>query len=101
MSSGRRDTGQQNRAFPTAPEAIICQKHSTLVGNESTWTRATSQEGLGTKGPFLMWSRLSEALAASAIQRHAQRLRRRVRRLTLNLDPTDDPTHGAQQWSLG
>jgi len=34
------------------------------------------------------------------IQRHAQRLRGRVRRVTLDLDPTDDPTHGAQQLSF-
>src|SRR5271157_734618 len=44
--------------------------------------------------------RLSEALAASVIRRHAQRRRGRVRRVTLDLDPTDDPTHGAQQLSF-
>ena len=44
--------------------------------------------------------RLSEALAASVLRRHAQRLRGRVRRVTLDLDPTDDPTHGAQQLSF-
>jgi Transposase DDE domain group 1 len=44
--------------------------------------------------------RLSEALAACVIQRHAERLRRRVRRVTVDLDPTDDPTHGAQQLSF-
>jgi Transposase DDE domain group 1 len=44
--------------------------------------------------------RLSEALAASVIQRHAQRLRGRGRRVTLDLDPTEDPTHGAQQLSF-
>ncbi|MBZ5629164.1 MAG: transposase, partial [Acidobacteriia bacterium] len=44
--------------------------------------------------------RLSEALAACVIQRHAQRLRHRVRRVTVDLDPTDDPTHGAQQLSF-
>jgi hypothetical protein len=44
--------------------------------------------------------RLSEALAASVIQRHAERLRGRVRRVTIDLDPTDDPTHGAQQLSF-
>jgi len=44
--------------------------------------------------------RLGEALAASVMQRHAQRLRGRVRRVTLDLDPTDDPTHGAQQLSF-
>ena len=40
---------------------------------------------------------ISEALAASVIQRHAQRLRGRAHRVTIDLDPTDDPTHGAQQ----
>ena len=44
--------------------------------------------------------RLSEALAASVLRRHAQRLRGRVRRVTLDLDPTDDATHGAQQLSF-
>jgi hypothetical protein len=31
------------------------------------------------------------------IERHRKRLGRRVRHITLDLDPTDDPTHGAQQ----
>ena len=44
--------------------------------------------------------RLSEVLAASVIQRHAERLRHRVHRVTIDLDPTDDPTHGAQQLSF-
>ena len=44
--------------------------------------------------------RLGEALAASVIQRHAERLRGRARRVTIDLDPTDDPTHGAQQLSF-
>jgi Transposase DDE domain group 1 len=34
------------------------------------------------------------------MQRHAERLRHRIRRVTLDLDPTDDPTHGAQQLSF-
>ena len=44
--------------------------------------------------------RLSEALAASVIQCHAERLRGGVRRVTLDPDLTDDPTHGAQQLSF-
>jgi hypothetical protein len=36
-------------------------------------------------------------LATSVIERHHRRLRGRVRRITIDLDPTDDPTHGAQQ----
>jgi len=37
------------------------------------------------------------ALAASVIARHRQRLHGRARTITIDLDPTDDPTHGAQQ----
>jgi hypothetical protein len=41
--------------------------------------------------------RLGEALAECVIERHRRRLHGRARRITLDLDPTDDPTHGAQQ----
>ena len=44
--------------------------------------------------------RMGEALADSVIERHARRLHGRARRITIDLDPTDDPTHGAQQLSL-
>lgn len=44
--------------------------------------------------------RLGEALADRLIARHAQRLHGRARRVTIDLDPTDDPTHGAQQLSF-
>jgi hypothetical protein len=41
--------------------------------------------------------RMAEALAARVIERHRRRLHGRARRITIDLDPTDDPTHGAQQ----
>src|ERR1700691_1587894 len=44
--------------------------------------------------------RAGEFLAESVIQRHAKRLRHRTYRVTIDLDPTDDPTHGAQQLSF-
>jgi hypothetical protein len=44
--------------------------------------------------------RLGEALALSVVRRHAKRLRHRAYRVTIDLDPTDDPTHGAQQLSF-
>ncbi len=47
-------------------------------------------------GPKQLY-RLGETLAASVIQHHAERLRGRANRVTIDLDPTDDPTHGAQQ----
>jgi Transposase DDE domain group 1 len=43
--------------------------------------------------------RMSEALAASVIKRHRRR-KRKVRRITIDLDPTEDATHGGQQLSF-
>jgi hypothetical protein len=41
--------------------------------------------------------RVGRELAACVIARHQDRLGRRARVITIDLDPTDDPTHGAQQ----
>jgi len=41
--------------------------------------------------------RTGEALADCVIERHRRRLHGRARLITIDLDPTDDPTHGAQQ----
>jgi hypothetical protein len=41
--------------------------------------------------------RLSEALADCVIERHRRRKKRGVQRITIDLDPTEDPTHGGQQ----
>lgn len=50
-------------------------------------------------GPRALY-RLGEALAAIVIERHRRRLRGRARRVTIELDPTDHSTHGAQQLSF-
>src|SRR6266705_781252 len=44
--------------------------------------------------------RMSETLADCVIERHRKRLHGRARRITIDLDPTDDPTHGQQQLSF-
>src|SRR5664280_2516887 len=44
--------------------------------------------------------RMGETLATSVIERHAKRLRGHASRVTIDLDPTNDPTHGAQQMSF-
>ena len=41
--------------------------------------------------------RMGRELATRVIDRHRHRLHGRARRITIDLDPTDDPTHGAQQ----
>jgi len=40
------------------------------------------------------------ALADCVIARHRKRLHGRARRITIDLDPTDDPTHGQQQFTF-
>ena len=42
---------------------------------------------------------MSEALADAVIQRHRRR-KRKVKRITIDLDPTHDATHGGQQLSF-
>ena len=44
--------------------------------------------------------RMTEALADQIIERHRKRLHGRARRITIDMDPTEDPTHGAQQLSF-
>src|SRR5207253_7079407 len=44
--------------------------------------------------------RTGEALADCVIERHRKRLHGRARRITIDLDPTDDPTHGQQQFTF-
>src|SRR5438270_4168754 len=44
--------------------------------------------------------RMTEALADSVIERHRQRLHGRARRITIDMDPTDDPTHGQQEFTF-
>ena len=41
--------------------------------------------------------RMGRELAECVIERHRRRLQGRARRITIDLDPTDDLTHGAQQ----
>ncbi len=43
---------------------------------------------------------LSEALADAVVERHRKRLKGKARRITIDMDPTVDPTHGGQQPTL-
>ena len=65
----------------------------SALASQSTLSRF---ENAVSSGELL---RMSEALAASVIQRHRRR-KRKVRRITIDLDPTIDATHGSQQLSF-
>lgn len=44
--------------------------------------------------------RMADTMADRVIERHRRRLGRRCRRITLDFDPTDDPTHGQQEFTF-
>jgi hypothetical protein len=75
--------------------------HKLLVGRDpkqgedlaSQPTLSRFENSVDRKELFCM----AEALADLVIERHRQRLQGRAHRITIDLDPTDDPTHGAQQ----
>jgi Transposase DDE domain group 1 len=75
--------------------------HKLLLGRDpidgdalaSQPTISRFENGVGPRELYAMGRELAE----SVIERHRQRLRGRVRHITIDLDPTDDPTHGAQQ----
>ena len=75
--------------------------HKLLVGRDpvkgedlaSQPTLSRFENSVGRKELF----RMAEVLANTVIERHRQRLHGRARLITIDLDPTDDPTHGAQQ----
>jgi len=64
------------------------------LGSQPTLSRFENSPS--SKELFLM----AEELADVVIERHARRLGGKVRRITIDMDPTDDPTHGAQQLSF-
>lgn len=78
--------------------------HKLLVGRDpvkgedlaSQPTLSRFENGADRKELF----RMAEALADSVIERHRKRLHGRAKRITIELDPTDDPTHGQQQFSF-
>jgi hypothetical protein len=75
--------------------------HKLLVGRDpidgdplaSQPTISRFENQVGSQALYAM----GRDLAATVIDRHRQRLHGRARRITIDLDPTDDPTHGAQQ----
>jgi hypothetical protein len=59
-------------------------------------TLSRFENGVGARESL----RMAVALADCVIERHRRRLGGRVQRVTIDLDGTDDPTHGQQQGAL-
>ena len=61
------------------------------LGSQPTLSRF--ENSVSSKDLFMMGSELADIV----IEQHAKRLGGKARLITIDLDPTDDPTHGAQQ----
>jgi hypothetical protein len=59
-------------------------------------TLSRFENAVGWQGLYLA----SLALADLVIEHHRARLQGRARRITIDLDPTDDPTHGQQEFTF-
>ena len=78
--------------------------HKLAVGRDPvTGAALASQPTLSrfanTVGPRALY-RMGRTLAATVIAHHRQRLKGRAQRITIDLDPTDDPTHGQQEFTF-
>jgi Transposase DDE domain group 1 len=78
--------------------------HKFLVDRDpltgpSLATQATLSRFENAVGPLEL-VRLGHALAELVVTSHRARLRGRARLITIDLDPTDDPTHGQQQFNF-
>ena len=86
-------------AWPATPFISCFSSGDPVKGRELASSQPTLSRFENAVGGKELYG-MGETLARSVIRRHGKRLRRRVHRVTIDLDPTDDPTHGAQQLSF-
>ena len=81
--------------WPTTRSISCCSTGTRVAGAPlaSQPTISRFENGAGRAALY----RMGRELAACVIERHRRRLQGRARRVTIDLDPTDDLTHGAQQ----
>lgn len=76
------------------PEMELLAGRGPIAGGSLAWQPTLSRLEIAAGQRHL--TRLSEVVADPVIVRHKRR-KKRVRRITIDLDQTDDPTHDAQQ----
>jgi len=94
IACGYEDCNDAERLAEDPMQKLLVDRDPIAGGTlASQSTLSRFENALGPKA--LM--RMGNALADTVIARHRKRLKGRVKRITVELDPTDDPTHGAQQ----
>lgn len=76
-------------------QKLLVEQNPTCAPLSSQPTLSRFENAVGRRDLYQM----AEALVDVVIARHKKRLGSRCRRITLDFDPTDDPTHGQQELS--
>lgn len=97
LACGHPDANDADRLADDPIHKLLLDRdpvHGDRLASQPTLSRF--ENGVGIHELYQM----GLALARSVIKRHRRRLGRGVRRITIDLDPTADPTHGGQQLAL-
>lgn len=97
LACGYADTNDAARLVHDPVHKLVVGKDpESEQGLASQPTLCRFENAIGPKELYLC----AEALAGTVLSRQQRRLKKRVRRVTIDLDATDDPTHGQQQFSF-
>jgi hypothetical protein len=97
LACGYADTNDAARlAHDPVHKLLVGLDPDSPEGLASQPTLCRFENAVGPKELF----RCAEALVDTVLSRQQRRLKKRVRRITIDLDATDDPTHGEQQLSF-
>jgi len=94
LACGYPDANDADRLADDPMQKLLLGR-DPIVGDPiaSQPTISRFENGVASQALYAM----GRELAARVVERHRRRLHGRARRITIDLDPTDDPTHGAQQ----
>ena len=96
VACGYADTNDAARLADDPVMKLLCDRDAIegeVLASQPTLSRF---ENAVRRADLL---RMAEALGEAVIKRH-RRCQRKAKRITIDFDPTDDPTHGRQQLSL-
>jgi len=94
MACGYPDANDAQRLAADPMQKLLCGRDPVTGAELASQPTLSRFENALDRGDLY---RMSLALADTVIERHRRRLKRKVKRITIDMDPTDDPTHGQQQ----
>ena len=97
IACGYPDANDASRLGADPIQKMLCGRDPVRGGDLASQPTLSRFENAFDRADLY---RMGVALADTVIERHRRRLKRKVKRITIDLDPTDDPTHGAQQLTV-